>query len=261
MATASVGLLGLGEAGGRIAADLVALGVEVRGWDPDPARRVEGIPIASDPLDAIGEVVLSLNSSGAAVSAAESVASGLGPGRLYADLNTASVRVKQAVSDVVTPRGAAFADVALLGTVPATGVRTPALASGSGAEAFAARFAPLGMPVEVVGPEPGAASERKLLRSVFMKGMAAALVESLRAAESAGCEDWLRADIAAALESADGALIERLVDGSSVHSVRRVAEMEAAAELLRELGVEPRMAEASAEWLRQLAAERAARVS
>jgi 3-hydroxyisobutyrate dehydrogenase-like beta-hydroxyacid dehydrogenase len=117
------------------------------------------------------------------------------------------------------------------------------------------------MPVEVVGPEPGAASERKLLRSVFMKGMAAALVESLRAAESAGCEDWLRADIAAALESADGALIERLVDGSSVHSVRRVAEMEAAAELLRELGVEPRMAEASAEWLRQLAAERAARVS
>src|SRR5262249_46475144 len=154
---------------------------------------------------------------------------------LYADLNTASARVKQAVSDVVTARGAAFADVALLGTVPVTGVRTPALASGSGAEEFAERFAPLGMPVDVVGPVPGAASERKLLRSVFMKGLAAALIESLRAAEASGCEDWLRADIAAALESADEALIERLVEGSRLHAVRRITEMEAAAELLREL--------------------------
>jgi 3-hydroxyisobutyrate dehydrogenase-like beta-hydroxyacid dehydrogenase len=251
----SVGILGLGEAGARIAADLLALGVEVRGWDPDPTRRVEGVVMGRD---AVGEsaVVVSLNSSAAAVSAAESVAAGLGPGQLYGDLNTASARVKVAVAEVVALSGAAFADVALLGTVPATGVRTPALASGSGAEAFAARFAPLGMPVEIVGPEPGAASERKLLRSVFMKGLAAALVESLRAAEAAGCEEWLRADVAAALESADEALIDRLVDGSRLHAVRRVTEMEAAAELLRELGVEPRVATAAAEWLRQLAAER-----
>jgi 3-hydroxyisobutyrate dehydrogenase-like beta-hydroxyacid dehydrogenase len=256
----SVGILGLGEAGARMAADLVALGVDVRGWDPDPVRRVDGVSIGQD---AVGDsaVVLSLNSSAAAVSAAESIAAGLGPGRLYADLNTASARVKVAVAEVVARSGAAFADVALLGTVPATGVRTPALASGPGAEAFAARFVPLGMPVEAVGSEPGAASERKLLRSVFMKGMAAALVESLRAADEAGCRDWLRADIAAALESADEALIDRLVDGSSVHAVRRVAEMEAAAELLRELGVEPRVAEAAADWLRQLADERTSRVS
>ena len=29
-----VAVLGLGEAGGRIAADLVAAGADVRGWDP-----------------------------------------------------------------------------------------------------------------------------------------------------------------------------------------------------------------------------------
>jgi 3-hydroxyisobutyrate dehydrogenase-like beta-hydroxyacid dehydrogenase len=253
-----VTILGLGEAGGRIAGDLVALGVEVCGWDPDPARGVDGVASATDSLDAVGAsaVVLSLNSSSAAVPAAESVAAALGPGLLYADLNTASARVKLAVAEVVTARGAAFADVALLAPVLLHGVRTPALASGGGAEEFAARFVPLGMPVEVVGPEPGAASERKLLRSVFMKGLAAALVESLRAAEAAGCEDWLRADAAAVLETADAALVDRLVDGSRVHAVRRVTEMEAAAELLRDLGVEPRIATAAAEWLSQLAAER-----
>ena len=42
-------------------------------------------------------------------------------------------------------------------------------------------------------------------------------------------------------------------EGSRVHARRRVDEMEAAAELLRSLGVEPRVAEAAAAWLRDLA--------
>ncbi|MGZ4310454.1 MAG: NAD(P)-dependent oxidoreductase, partial [Gaiellaceae bacterium] len=61
-----------------------------------------------------------------------------------------------------------------LGVVPASGLATPALASGAGAGRFAELFRPLGMPVEVVGPRPGDAAGLKLLRSVFMKGMAAA---------------------------------------------------------------------------------------
>jgi hypothetical protein len=43
------------------------------------------------------------------------------------------------------------------------------------------------------------------------------------------------------------------VDGSVRHAVRRVDEMDAAAELLRELGVIPRVAESAAEILRDLA--------
>jgi 3-hydroxyisobutyrate dehydrogenase-like beta-hydroxyacid dehydrogenase len=38
-----VALLGLGEAGGRLATDLVAAGVEVQGYDPDPGRDVPSI--------------------------------------------------------------------------------------------------------------------------------------------------------------------------------------------------------------------------
>jgi 3-hydroxyisobutyrate dehydrogenase-like beta-hydroxyacid dehydrogenase len=132
------------------------------------------------------------------------------------------------------------------------GVRTPALASGSGAERFAELFAPLGMPVEIVQGGPGAAAARKLVRSVFMKGLAAAAVESLRAADAAGCGEWLRADLARLL---DEPLLDRLVSGSSRHAVRRIVEMEAAAELLEELDVEPRVAEAARGWLEQLAAE------
>jgi 3-hydroxyisobutyrate dehydrogenase-like beta-hydroxyacid dehydrogenase len=252
-----VAALGLGEAGGRIAADLVAAGASVAGWDPDPSRAVDGVVPAADAVEAVrgADVVLSANSAGAAVAAAQGCAPGVSPGQVYADLNSAAPSVKVAVGEVVEPCGALFVDVALLGPVPNRGLQTPSLVSGPGAAEYAARLGPLGAVVEIVGSEPGAAAERKLLRSVFMKGLAAAIVESLRAAEAAGREEWLRAEIAAVLESADETLLERLVTGSRVHAARRVQEMEAACELLRELEVEPRIAAAAAAVLAELASE------
>ncbi|HEY3764924.1 MAG TPA: DUF1932 domain-containing protein [Gaiellales bacterium] len=250
----AVGVLGLGEAGAAIAADLVALGVRVLGWDPDPARTVAGVAIVSSAGDAAAAtIVVSVNSQAAAVRAARAVQAVLTPGHLYADMNTTSTAVKRSVAAIVAPTGATFVDVALLAPVPLGGIRTRCLASGPGADRFAAAFGPLGMPVEVLGGEPGDAAGRKLLRSVVMKGIAAAIVESLAAARSAGCEDWLRAEVEAILAGADAGLVERLVTGSAVHAVRRTAEMEAAAALEIELGVEPHVAAAAASVLRALA--------
>lgn len=250
-----VAVLGLGEAGARLAADLTALGAHVSGFDPLPGPQIEGVRAAEDARDAVesSDVVLSVNSSRAAVAVARDSADALAGRRLYADLNTASPAVKAAVAQVVGEKCVPFADVALMAPVPRRGIGTSALASGSGADLFAELFVPLGMPVEVLGPEPGAAAQRKLLRSVFMKGLAAAIVESLQGAGAAGCEEWLRADIVATLESADASLLDRLVDGSRRHAARRVEEMEAACELLRELGVEPRVAASAAAQLAEQA--------
>jgi len=237
-----VAVLGLGEAGGRIAADLAAAGCTVRGWDP--ARRSSA---ASD-VDAVrdADVVLSLNAAAASLAVAQGVAGALRSDAVYADLNTAAPALKREVAGAVP---VAFADVALVGVVPSTGLRTATLASGAGAERFAELFRPLGMPVDVVGAEPGDAAGLKLLRSVFMKGIAAAAVESLEAAEAAGVADRVRAEIASVLGEP---LLERLLTGSRVHAVRRAEEMLAAAEHVRDLGVPPRIATAAAAWLEQL---------
>ena len=247
-------MLGLGEAGGAIAAGLVAHGVRALGWDPDPARVVEGVERAASAAEAAGgaDVVLSVNAQSAALPAAFSVAGVLTPRHLYADLNTASAGVKREVAAVVAPSGAAFADVALLAPVPGNGLRTPCLVSGPGAERFAGVFGGLGMPVEALGPDPGEAATRKLLRSVFMKGLAAAVQESLAAADAAGCAPWLRNEIVSTLAAADAALVDRLVEGSRLHARRRVEEMEAAAALVRELGLEPHVADAATRVLRAL---------
>ena len=203
---------------------------------PDPASAVAG-----------ADVVLSVNAAAVAVGAAREALPALGAAALYADLNTAAPALKREMGGLAGDR---FADVALLGPVPATGIATPALASGPGAQAFAEALGPLGMPVTVVSDRAGDAAAMKLVRSVFMKGLAASAVESMRAAEAAGYADWLADEIAAVIGRP---LLDRLLEGSRAHAARRVDEMEAASQLLVELGVEPRIAHASAELLTELA--------
>jgi 3-hydroxyisobutyrate dehydrogenase-like beta-hydroxyacid dehydrogenase len=257
MAPLTVALLGLGEAGSILAGDLVAAGASVRGFDPVNAREIVGIDRADDPRAAVdgSDVVLSVTAASAAIEAAGSASAGLRAGQVYADLNSSGAALKRAVAEVVAPTGAQFADVALMGVVPRDGLRTPALVSGPGARAFAERLGPLGMPVEVLDGEPGAAAARKLLRSVFMKGLAASCLESMRAARAAGCEDWMREEIAGVLERGDEALLERLVTGSAQHATRRIGEVADARELLAELGIEPRVTQAAGGWLAQLERE------
>jgi 3-hydroxyisobutyrate dehydrogenase-like beta-hydroxyacid dehydrogenase len=105
------------------------------------------------------------------------------------------------------------------------------------------------MPVEVVSGQAGDAAALKLLRSVFMKGLAAAAIESLSAAEAAGHAEWLEQQLADVIGRA---LLDRLLAGSRVHAARRADEMEAARDLVLELGVEPRIASASMALLAEL---------
>ena len=245
-----VGMLGLGEAGSAIAADLRSAGVVVRGYDPLP----ETEPDVATPTKAAedADVVLSLTTAAEAIVAARSVLGVLRPGQVYADANTSARALKEELAALVAPTGAAFADVALMTPVPGRGVGTPAAASGPGAEAFARVFRPLGMPVEVLPGPPGEAATRKLLRSVAWKGVAAVVVEALAAARAAGVEDWIRGELLDLFQNADGATLTRLESGSRKHAVRRAREMADVAELLRELNIEPHLSEAARRQLEEL---------
>ncbi|MDD7941219.1 DUF1932 domain-containing protein [Actinomycetospora lutea] len=245
-----IALLGLGEAGAAIARDLVAAGADVRGHDP-AVPGVDGVEHRVDEADAVrdAELVLSANSSHDAVAALTNARPGLRPGTLWADLNTASPGTKQAL---VAATDVPVVDVALMSPVPGKGLRTPMLVSGDGAERYAEVMGALGAAVTVLPGPAGAAISRKLLRSVFYKGLAAAVVEALAGAEAAGCADWLAADVSAELAGFDEHAIDRLVDGTHRHARRRADEMAAAAEQLRELGVEPRTATAAHDLLAAL---------
>jgi 3-hydroxyisobutyrate dehydrogenase-like beta-hydroxyacid dehydrogenase len=253
-----IAVLGLGEAGSAIAADLVAAGALVRGFDPViPAG--PGITQCLGDADACrgATVVLSLTCAHEAEAALKAALPGVGAATIYADLNTASAWFKVRLAELAATAGTGFADVAMLSPVPGLGLRTPMLASGPAARQFAAILTELGATVDVLPGPSGTAAVRKLVRSVFYKGLAAAVTEALRAARSADCEDWLRSVIAAELGSFSAATLDRLEQGSIRHARRRADEMAAAADLLGELGVPARIARASEQWLRDQMAESA----
>ncbi|PUB26968.1 3-hydroxyisobutyrate dehydrogenase-like beta-hydroxyacid dehydrogenase [Promicromonospora sp. AC04] len=251
-----VAVLGLGEAGSEIASDLVEAGAVVQGYDPvRPAPA--GVQEHRSEAEAVtgADVVLSVNSAADATTALRNGAPAARQA-VWADLNTGSAGLKRDLTAALAEASetSVFADVALLTPVPGKGLRTPMLASGPGARRLAEILTPLGAGAEIVDGEPGEAATRKLLRSVFFKGLAAAVVEALAAARAAGLEPWLRDNIADELARADSTTVERLVTGSVEHAVRRSHEMAAAAALLVDLGVEPRIARASHDLLAELAA-------
>jgi 3-hydroxyisobutyrate dehydrogenase-like beta-hydroxyacid dehydrogenase len=251
----TVAVLGLGEAGGDIARDLIAAGVTVRGFDP-VRPSPPGAEAAASDADACrgANLVLSLTTAAEAEGALRQALPGVSASAVYADANTSAAGLKQRLAGLAGEAGLAFADVAIMAPVPGRGLGTPMLASGPAARAAARILAACGATVGVVDGPAGAAATRKLLRSVFYKGMAAAAIEALAAARSAGCEDWLREHLAAELAAADRSTFARLESGSHRHALRRSHEMAAAGELLDELAVPGRVTRASQLWLEDLAA-------
>ena len=250
-------VFGLGEAGALIAADLAAAGQRVRAYDPAGVPTPEGVERCRDPRDAVrdAEFVLALTAAADASEALCQALDTIPATAVYADVSTGSAAAKRHLAELAAARGLPFADVALMSIVPGNGLRTPALASGPAAAALEAALAPLGMPIEAVGERAGDAATRKLLRSVVMKGLAALLIEALRAAVAAGFAEETWHNLVEQVTHADEAFLARLVEGTAPHAGRRLHEMEAAAALLSDLGVDPLMTRATVEALRRVPAE------
>jgi 3-hydroxyisobutyrate dehydrogenase-like beta-hydroxyacid dehydrogenase len=179
----------------------------------------------------------------------------LGGSEVYADMNTGGPDAKRSLSTLAESRQISFVDVAILAPVARARIRTPLLLSGAGAERLLPRLEELGIPATDVGAEAGLAASLKLLRSVFMKGLAGLVFESLSAADLIGARDWVQQQIASELGPNGDELVQRLIGGTPIHAVRREAEMRDALAYLGSLGSPSWMTQSTIEWLRQLAAQ------
>ncbi|MGC0386073.1 NAD(P)-binding domain-containing protein [Streptomyces sp. SAI-129] len=241
-----VGVLGLGEAGSIYAAGFFENGWSVTGYDPGDVPTPEGVERAGSIEAAVRDcdLVLGLTGAKAALAVAREAAPHLGSATVYADMNAAAPGLKGEIAQAVTASSkAVFADVSVIGSVPAYRHRTALVTSGPGATVVADYFGTLGAPVEDLGSEPGAASARKLLRSVFMKGLGAIIVQTVEAGRAAGDETWVREQIASELAGGESTL-ERLYTGTAKHGVRRAFEASAAADLMADLDLDAELARA-----------------
>jgi 3-hydroxyisobutyrate dehydrogenase-like beta-hydroxyacid dehydrogenase len=250
----SVAIIGLGEAGGLYARGMKDTGFVTVGYDPFTRLGDDGIVQLSTIEGAVAEadLVLSLVGARAASDVGEQATQAMKPGAVFADLNTGTPELKAQMESDARGHDIQFADVAVLAPVPRDGIQTPLMVSGDGADAFAVHMIPTGAPVESIGGKAGDAAARKLLRSVFMKGLAAVILESVTAAEIVGQNAWVRQQIETEFSGNPEQLIERLLAGSQAHAERRVYEAEDAAAFLRAIGSPTWSVDAAHAWLSKL---------
>jgi 3-hydroxyisobutyrate dehydrogenase-like beta-hydroxyacid dehydrogenase len=249
-----VAVLGLGEAGSIYAADLARRGLTVSAFDPVARSLPPGIKPAAEIAGAVrgAAVVLSLVGGQAAEAALEEALAAMEPAAVFADMNTAGPAQKQLLAKRADGKGILFADVAILAPVPRARIETPLVVSGSGARELLRFLSELQIPAACVGDEAGTAAGLKLLRSVFMKGLAATILESVTAARAMGAEEWIINQIASELGPCGPALVARILEGTPVHAFRRGVEMGEARLFLESLGTPHPMTDGAIEWLHSL---------
>ncbi len=257
-----IGLVGFGEVGTALGLGLKPQGVEVtaydKGYQTPPfgeliRKRAQevGIPLVGSISEVVAasDLILAMVPGGAALQAATDAANAMKPGQMYADLGTATPPIKDEMARVVEDRGAAFVDVAIMGSPHQDRHSVPTLCSGKEAERYKEMVSPLGMKVTVVGERPGRAAAIKMFRSIFMKGIEALCVETLMACKTWDVTDEVMGSINTTMEKMQWfpEHVNFLVTTDAIHGERRAHEMDMVIETLEAVGVEPRITRGTAE--------------
>ena len=170
----------------------------------------------------------------------------LRPGQIYADVSASTPATKIAIWDKIKDTGVLFADAAMLGSLPQDKHRVPITASGNGAEKFKEVMEPLGMRITLAGDKAGSASAIKLVRSIFMKGIASLMIETMQAADAYDVSDEIVASLSKSLDGIPFTQhLDRLVTGTAIHCTRRAAELKGSIAMQEESKLSPEMSAAA----------------
>ena len=260
--------IGFGELGASLAEGLGRSGAHpLVAYTRDPTRpeaaaalgerlRQTRTQLCTDLADAVSgaSAVLSVVPADASLTITTAAAPLLVPGTYFVDFSAAPVADKEAGAALVAEADAQYVDAAVLGTVSTSGFEVPILASGPGAHGWQALVAPEGLRVEAIHGPAGDATLVKLLRSVYMKGRDALIVEMMLSARRYGLEQRVAQSIQGPGEQVPfPALADRVLCALAVHAERRAEELHASSEVVRAAGVEPLISEAGSEVLQAIA--------
>lgn len=157
---------------------------------------------------------------------------------LFIDICTAKPDVKKRISEKINCINSKYVDVAVMGSVPKFKHKVPMMVSGSGAEDFKHIFSNYNMNIKIVGIQAGIASVIKLCRSIYMKGLAALLIETKKVSQAFKVEEEVFDSIAESMDADDFVVYsQRLIKGTYTHCVRRRAEVAEVLDLISSAGI------------------------
>ncbi len=256
----SVALIGLGEVGEILAAELAAVGVrDVRAFDiafADPRSRQRaaaqrlGVAIAASAPAAVAgaEIAISAVTAGSALDAARSCVPALGGGAFFVDCNSVAPKTKVAAAAIVDGAGGRYVEAAVMAPFPPRRLKTPILLGGRHAAAFLAAIADWPHAAKVYSEQVGSASAVKMCRSVMIKGLEALTVECVLAARRYGVLDDVLASLGDTFPGQDWHAKSRyLISRALIHGRRRAEEMREVAKTVEAAGFDPVMTQAIVE--------------
>jgi 3-hydroxyisobutyrate dehydrogenase-like beta-hydroxyacid dehydrogenase len=263
----ALGFIGFGEAAFYICSGLHKEGVtgivafDIMATDPQMGplvrERAAGAHVTLLPslkeMVAAAEVVLCATSAKSALAIAKEAQPFLRKGQLYADINSASPQVKREIGAIVAPTGALFVDVAVMALVPQHCHKVPIAVSGDGAHRFTELLTPCDMDITYINDQAGSSSAIKMLRSIFIKGLASLLFEALTASRKAGVEREIMESIRETIEEQPfEQLVNLLLTRNAVSAERRVAEMGEVISCIEEMGLDSSVSRATRAKLQTL---------
>jgi 3-hydroxyisobutyrate dehydrogenase-like beta-hydroxyacid dehydrogenase len=257
-----IAVIGFGEAGTILGADLVTAGCHVTTYDilfdapqARDAMRAKAEQVRVRAADTLAEAVTAAQLVISAVTASSSgeVASGaaqaMHAGQIFLDINSCSPAKKQASAKALEICGADYVEAAVMAPVPPQRLKVPMLLGGRRAADVAPVLTKLGMNAQAIAAEIGVASAVKMCRSVVIKGIEALAVEAMFAARQFGAEQQVLASLNQTYPGIgwDKDLPDYLISRVAEHGRRRAAEMREVARTLQDVGIAPTMATAIAE--------------
>lgn len=243
MTISTVALIGFGEVGQVLAADLTE--VTVRAFDLHKASPCAYATEAVKDAD----LIISAVTAAQTVAAARSVTTGMKAGAWFMDLNSASPESKLEACKIITAATGRYVEVAVMSPIEPKRLASPMLLGGPHAEGFAPLIRALGFSgAEFYSEISGKASATKLCRSVMIKGLEALISESLLSARYYGVEDTVLASLNNLFPHPDWEGYARyMISRTLEHGTRRSEEMREAAKTVAEASLTPWMSDAIAE--------------
>jgi 3-hydroxyisobutyrate dehydrogenase-like beta-hydroxyacid dehydrogenase len=252
-----IAMIGFGEAGSILGAELAAKGREVVTFDilldtPTMQEKVKQARVtAAAGFDAAAkdaDLVVSAVTAASSADVARSASTALRAGQIFLDINSCSPQTKRSNAQLVESSGAAYVEAAVMAPVPPQRLKVPMLLGGRRAAALAPVLQALGMNATFLSDNIGVASAVKMCRSVVIKGLEALAVESMLAARRFGAEQEVLASLQGTFPQMgwQDKLPDYLISRVAEHGRRRAAEMREVAHTLQDVGVEPTMARATA---------------
>ncbi len=262
-----IGIIGYGEVGSAFAKplsarDSVSLSVfDIRCNDRASSQflsnleREPTIHLSADIKSLVTEndLILSVVTADAAMSVVQGVLPYINEKKIYVDMNSVSAKTKIRMAGLIEETGGVFIEAAILGAIAAYGFRAPVLVCGNSAREFADFFNSLGFDIKYLSRDIGKASNMKMLRSVFAKGVESLLIEMMIAAKRGDLLDAVMAEI---IEFMDKRSFQDIANAwittTVMHAKRRADEMEHVIETLNELKVRPIMTMATRDRLKSV---------